>query len=74
MNATSQRGRVEVSRPRFLREVPGFLNALRIALTVCRETPRAELLATANAPAGERTYVQAHDLVGLCRCWQSEAV
>ena len=49
MNATGQRGRVEVSRPRFLREVPGFLNALRIALTVCRETPRAELLATANA-------------------------
>lgn len=66
MQAVELREHHDAPRPRLLREVPGFLSALRTALTVCRETPRADLLATATAPAGDRTYVRAHDIVVAC--------
>lgn len=54
-------------QPRLMREVPGFLRALRVALMVCKSTPRADLLATASAPARPGlTFVRPHDVVGAC--------
>lgn len=63
-----------VGVPQFMREVPGYLTALRIALSSCRNTTRADLIATANAPANGRAHVEAWELVSLCRRWQAEAV
>lgn len=62
----------EEMRPRLMREVPGFLGALRIALMVCKHTPRAALLATAATPARPGlAFVRAHDVV--CACYRDLA-